>query len=187
MMRRLGVCILLGLVTISAMSQPAAEASLPNRETVQARGQELKVQRDALENDYKAKLRQCYQEFNVASCRNDARDKYVVAHRALRKLEVEQAAQERQIQAHDARQRLIERQNDAAQRAQEASRAQEAAKDRAANNAQKQSDHIPESSKRFQFDEKQREAQQRREELIRRERERDKPRSAPLPPMGGQP
>lgn len=187
MMRAWSVSILIGLATTWTWAQPASDAGLPDRAAVSARGLELQAQRDALDKDYKAKLKQCYQEFNVSACRNEARENYTVAHRALRKLEVEQGAQERQIKAADARQRLSERQTEATERAQDAQRAQQAAADRAANNAQKQSDHIPEATKRAQYDQKQREAEQRREELAKRERQREKPRSAPLPVQGGTP
>ena len=185
MMRAWSVSIFLSLATVWSSAQPASEADLPDRAALSARGAELKAQRDALERDYKAKLKQCYQEFNVTACRNEARENYTVAHRALRKLEVAQGTQERKIQASDARQRLSERQTEATERAQDAQRAQQAAADRATNNAQKQSDHIPEATKRAQYDQKQREAEQRREDLAKRERQREKPRSAPLPAPGG--
>lgn len=172
----------------AAQAQTPANAptTLPNAEVVSARGLELKKQREALESGYKQQLKQCYQEFNVTGCRNDAREKYVVAHRALSKLELENASQERAIQANQARQRLLERQTEAAERAGEAEKAQQAAIERANRHANKQAEHAPEASKRGQFDEKQRDAQERRQEVERRarERERDKPRAAPLPAPG---
>ena len=184
-MTRFGFILLAGLVWGSA-APAQTPAALPNADAVSARGTELKKQRDALESSYKQQLKQCYQEFNVTGCRNDAREKYVVAHRALSKLELDNASQERAIQAHQARQRLADRQAEAAERALEAEKAKQASVDRANHNANKQADHVPDASKRGQFDEKQRDAQERRQEVERRarERERDKPRAAPLPAPG---
>lgn len=178
---------LIALSLIGMACAVTAQEVLPNRDAVHAKGQELKIQRDTLEAGYKQALKQCYQEFNVTSCRNQAREKYVVSHRTLRKQEVEHAAQERQIQAADARQRRAERQAEAASHAEDAQRAQQASAERAAHNAQKQTDHVPDASKRSQYDEKIEDAQRRREDAQRRAKERDKPRAAPLPAMGGTP
>ena len=84
---------------------------------------------------------------------------------------------------------MADRQAEAADRAREAERAQQSSIERAARNAEKQADHVPEASKRSQFEEKQADAQQRKEEVARRarEREKDKPRAAPLPAVGGKP
>ena len=161
--------------------EPMSDA---DREALSAKGRELKAQRNALDARYRGELKQCYQEFNVTACRNEAREKYAVDHRELSKREQAQAAQERRVSADDARRRLAQRQNESADREREAQRAQQESIDRAQRNADKQNDHAPEASKRSQFDEKQRDAQQRREEIQRRERERDKPRAAPLPAVG---
>lgn len=182
---------LIGLVMAwtSVHAQTPTQESDVDKVALNERGRALKAERDALEKSYKAQLKQCYQEFNVTSCRNEAREKYVVSNRALQKRENEQSTQERHVQAQEARQRLADRQAEAADRAREAERAQQSSIERAARNAEKQADHVPEASKRSQFEEKQADAQQRREEVARRarEREKDKPRAAPLPPVGGKP
>jgi hypothetical protein len=166
-----------------AQPAPAAPGTLPDPAAVAARGRELQTQRDALESGYTQQLKQCYQEFNVTGCRNAARERYVVAHRALTQRELEHTAQERALNAQNARQRLADKQQEAADKAREADKAQQAAVDRAERNANKQTDHAPEASKRSQFDEKQRDAQERRKDVEQRarDRERDKPRAAPLP------
>ena len=190
-MRRLwGLCLFFtwAISTNMALAQdgnkPASSNTtpMPNRESVAARGLELKSQREKLEQDYKAQTKQCYQAFNVTDCRIQAREQYTVSHRALRKLEVEQAAQERQIKTQDAQQRLSERDRQNQQRQTDAQQAQGESAERANNLARKQSDHLQgHDNKRSQFEDKQRDAQQHREEVQRRTRERDKPRATPLP------
>ena len=171
----------------TASAQTSVASTAAQRDAANARGLELKSQRDTLEAGYRQQLKQCYQMFDVTRCRNEAREQYTVAHRALSKLENEHAGQVRHLDAQDARQRLMDRQADATQRAQEAERAQQQSQDRALRNADKQNDHAPESSKRSQFDEKQRDAQERRLEVERRAREREKPRAAGLPAPGAKP
>ena len=60
-----------------AETPPAADA-------LTARGAALQSQRDALESRYKQTVRDCYQQFNVTDCRNQARERYIAEHRALR-------------------------------------------------------------------------------------------------------
>jgi len=187
-MKRCVITVLVWAVTSLgaplAAQQPTVDASTLDPVAVSAWGRDLKSKRDTLENRYKEELKQCYQRFNVTGCRDEARERYVIEHRALTKLELDQAAQQRALDAADARQRLSERQAEAQDRAREAERAQQEAVERANRNASKQTDHIPESSKRGEYEEKQRDAQERRKESERRAREREKPRAAPLPAPG---
>lgn len=188
-MTRIGFFFLTACLMTAAQAQVQAQVpgELPQRDEVQARGRALQQERDALESQYKQQLKQCYQDFDVTRCRNAAREAYVVQHRALRNRENAQAADARLLDAEAARQRLRDKQNDALDRARAAEQAQQNAAQRATQNTNKQSDHQPDASKRSQFDEKQREAVERRQEVDRRAREREKPRAAPLPSPTGQP
>ena len=166
---------------------PSSEAvtSVPSQAEREARGRELEARRSAIEGEYKQAMRYCYQQFDVVSCRNQAREKRIAANNLLRKDEQAHNAQERQIKAAEAQQRLLDKQQEALERAQDAQRAVEDAKSRAQRNAEKQGEHTPPASKRSSFDEKQRDAAEHRADVERRAREREKPRSAPLPPPEG--
>ncbi len=90
---------------------------------------------------------------------------------------------ERQIRTEEAKQRLVERQSEAKLKKDEADRAEAiaAAKERANANAQKQIDHALKGTKRGEFEQKQRDAEQHRENVARKLRERNKEPAAPLP------
>ena len=131
-------------------------------------------------------MKQCYQKFDVVSCKIKARDRRIEARTALRREELPFKAMERQIKTEEARQRLAERQSEAKLKKDEADRAESVAgaKDRADANAQKQIEHALQGSKRGDYEQKQREAAQHREDVAKRLRERNKEPAAPLPVPG---
>jgi hypothetical protein len=174
--------------TIAAASSPAVAViqtnADPSREAARnAERQRLTVARQNLEDDYKQAMRLCYQNFDVTSCRLKARDRRIEANAVLRKEELRFNAQERQIQAEDARRALAERNSEAEQKKAEAERAAAiaASKERADANAQKQMDHALQGTKRGDYDQKQREAAQHRADVEKKLRDRHKEPAAPLP------
>ena len=158
-------------------------ADFPSEEERNAERSRLSRERQALEEQYKRDMQQCYQNFDVTSCRLKARDRRIEANALLRKDELKFNAQERQIHAIDARRNLAERTSEAEQKKSEAERAAAiaASKDRADANAQKQIEHALQGTKRGDFEQKQREAAQRREEAAKKIRERKGEPAAPLP------
>ena len=158
-------------------------ADFPSEEERSAERSRLSRERQALEEQYKRDMQQCYQNFDVTSCRLKARDRRIEANALLRKDELKFNAQERQIHAIDARRNLAERTSEAEQKKSEAERAAAiaASKDRADANAQKQIEHALQGTKRGDFEQKQREAAQRREEAAKKIRERKGEPAAPLP------
>ena len=171
------------------MAALAGAETPPAADALAARGAALQSQRDALESRYKQTVRDCYQQFNVTDCRNQARERYIAEHRALREQELQHHAQERQTRTATAHERLQTKQLDAADRAREAERASQAAQGRQQEQQRKQSDHDASGSRRVETLERQEDARAHRAEVERRarERERDKPRAAPLPSPTGTP
>jgi hypothetical protein len=163
-------------VTSDATEQRDAE-----RELERAR---LTAARQALEDQYKQELAQCYQKFDVTSCRLKARDRRIDADTLLRVDELRFNAQERQIQSENTRRSLAERNSEAEQKKAEADRAAAilAAKERADANAQKQLDHALKGTKRGDYEQKLRDAAQHREDVAKKLRERKGEPAAPLPP-----
>lgn len=158
----------------------------PSEETRAQERQRLDQISQQIEDQYKQDMKQCYQQFDVTSCKLKARDRRIEAKAALRKEELPFKAMERQIKTEEARQRLAERQSEAKLKKEEADRAEAiaAAKDRADANAQKQIDHALKGSKRGEYEQKQREAEQHREDVAKKLRERNKEPAAPLPVPG---
>jgi hypothetical protein len=155
---------------------PSEEARAQERQRLDQKGQ-------LLEDQYKQDMTQCYQQFDVVSCKIKARDRRIAAKAALRKEELPFKEMERQIRTEEAKQRLVERQSEAKLKKDEADRAEAiaAAKERANANAQKQIDHALKGTKRGEFEQKQRDAEQHRENVARKLRERNKEPAAPLP------
>jgi colicin import membrane protein len=154
--------------------------------TQEAREQErvrLDAARQELEAQYNAALKQCYQQFDVTSCRLKARDRRIEANQALRKEELNFNAVERHVKFEDAKRRLEERNSEASRKDAEAQRAQAiaAAKERADANSQKQIDHALQGTKRGEYEQKQRDAAQHRADVEKKLRERTKEPAAPLP------
>ncbi len=143
----------------------------------------LTRQRQALEDQYKQDMKLCYQNFDVTRCRLQARERRIEANEALRKEELRFNAQERQIHADQSRRSLTERTSEMERKKAEAERAASiaASKERADANAQKQIDHALQGTKRGEYEQKQREATQRRSDLEKKQRERNKEPAAPLP------
>jgi hypothetical protein len=158
---------------------PSEEARAQERQRLDQKSQQI-------EEQYKQDMKLCYQQFDVVSCKIKARDRRIEAKAALRKEELPFKAMERQIKTEDAKQKLAERQSEAKLKKDEAERAEAiaAAKDRADANAQKQIDHALKGTKRGDYEQKQREAAQHREDVAKKLRERDKEPAAPLPVPG---
>jgi hypothetical protein len=158
---------------------PSEEARAQERQRLDQKSQQI-------EEQYKQDMKLCYQQFDVVSCKIKARDRRIEAKAALRKEELPFKAMERQIKTEDAKQKLAERQSEAKLKKDEADRAEAiaAAKDRADANAQKQIDHALKGTKRGDYEQKQREAAQHREDVAKKLRERDKEPAAPLPVPG---
>jgi HD-GYP domain-containing protein (c-di-GMP phosphodiesterase class II) len=150
-------------VAVDAAQQ--ADTRFPSEEERNEERSRLSRERQALEEQYKRDMQQCYQNFDVTSCRLKARNRRIEANSVLRKDELRFNAQERQIHAMDARRTA----------------AIAASKDRADVNAQKQIDHALQGTKRGEFEQKQREAAQRREDAAKKIRERKGEPAAPLP------
>ena len=158
---------------------PSEEARAQERQRLDQKSQQI-------EDQYKQDMKLCYQQFDVVSCKIKARDRRIEAKAALRKEELPFKAMERQIKTEDAKQKLAERQSEAKLKKDEADRAEAiaAAKDRADANAQKQIDHALKGTKRGDYEQKQREAAQHREDVAKKLRERNKEPAAPLPVPG---
>ena len=170
-------------VTSPAVASASAAHTFPSEVERNEERERLSRERQALEDQYKSDMMQCYQKFDVTSCRLKARERRIQANASLRKDELRFNAQERQIHANEARRSLAERTSEAEQKKSEAERAATvaAAKDRADANAQKQIDHALQGTKRGEYEQKQREAVQHREDVAKKIRERKGEPAAPLP------
>jgi hypothetical protein len=168
------------MAVVAASQAPPSFPSEAERSEERLR---LSSERQALEEQYKSDMTQCYQNFDVTSCRLKARERRIGANTLLRKEELRFNAQERQIHAIEVRRNLAERNSEAEQKKAEADRAASiaAAKDRADANAQKQIDHALQGTKRGEYEQKQREAAQHRADIEKKLRERSKDAAAPLP------
>lgn len=175
-----------GEPTTQAVTAASQAFVYPSEEARAQERQRLDQISQQIEDQYKQEMKQCYQQFDVTSCKLKARDRRIEAKAALRKEELPFKAMERQIKTEEARQRLAERQSEAKLKKEEADRAEAiaAAKDRADANAQKQIDHALKGSKRGEYEQKQREAEQHREDVAKKLRERNKEPAAPLPVPG---
>jgi colicin import membrane protein len=164
----------------------ACAEEFPSLEERQATDARLQARRNAIDAEYKQALKDCYQKFNVNGCRYDARERRIAADKALRPEELAYKAMERRIHADEARQRLEEKNGEAAQKEAEAKRAQalEERKQRASEAEQKQIDHELKGTRRGEYDERVREAQEHRANVEKRLRERNKAPAAPLPVPG---
>ena len=166
--------------------ETSVNASMPTPQERQAEGQRLLAARQQIDTDYQKELKGCYQNFDVTSCRLQARERRIQANAALRQEELRYNASERRIQAAEAMQRTDEKNSEAKQKEMQAERAQaiQARKDKAEANAQKLIDHELQGTKRGEYEQKQRDAAQHRADLEKKVRERTKEPSAPLPVPG---
>ncbi len=160
-----------------------ADEGLATEEARQLERDRLTKARQQLEEQYNQAITRCYQAFDVNSCRLQARDRRIDANNVLRKEEISFNKLERQIQTEEAKKKLADRTSEAELQRLEAERAERvaASKERAEVNAQKQTDHTLQGSKRGEYEQKQREAAQRRADLEKKIRERSKEPAAPLP------
>ena len=131
-------------------------------------------------------MKQCYQNFDVTSCRIEARDRRIEANKILRKDELRFNALERQIHAEETRGSIAERNSEAQTKDAEARRAASiaASKETADENAKKQIEHALQGTKRGEYELRQREAAQHKADLEKKLRERNKEPAAPLPRPG---
>ncbi|WP_310626087.1 hypothetical protein [Limnohabitans sp.] len=198
-MKKIGLSWLLCVVTAVALAQPSVDAVLsasapvvaanqsaaafPSEDERNFKSADLSRRRQQLDDQYRQEMKQCYQNFDVNSCRLQARDRRIQANAALRKEELHFNAIERQIQGDEAIRSLAERNSEAERKKAEAERAAAiaAAKERTDVNAQKQIDHALQGTKRGEYEQKQREAAQRRVDAEKKLRERNKEPAAPLP------
>jgi hypothetical protein len=142
---------------------------------VLAQTEQLQARRAAMEQAYKQDMAVCYQRFDVVSCRNAAREKRIETNAALRKDELAHNALERQRAADEAQRRADEKQRDAQDKAMEASTRETNPK------TSPKPQPINDNSQRAAYEQKQREAAERRSNIDKRLSERDKPPAAPLP------
>lgn len=160
-----------------------ATAGFPSQAERSAERTRLSGERQALENQYKEDMKECYQKFDVTRCRLQARERRIEANVTLRQEELRFKALERKIHALEVRRNLSERNSDAERKKTEADRAAAiaASKERADGNAQKQIDHALQGTKRGEYEQKQRDAAQHRADVEKKLRERSKDAAAPLP------
>lgn len=173
-------------VATPAVASASAAHAFPSDEERAAERQRLDQKSQQIEDQYKQDMTQCYQRFDVVSCKIKARDRRIEAKAALRKEELPFKAMERHIKTDEAKQKLADRQSEAKLKKDEADRAEAiaAAKDRADANAQKQIDHALKGTKRGDYEQKQRDAAQHRADVEKKQRERSKEPAAPLPVPG---
>lgn len=162
------------------------QADFPSDIERSAERTRLTIARQQLEDQYKKEIKQCYQNFDVTSCRIQARDRRIELNTALRQQELRFNAQERLIHAEETRRSIADRNSEATMKEAEAQRAAaiSASKDRADSNAQKQIDHALQGTKRGEYEQRQREASQHKVDLEKKLRERNKEPAAPLPVPG---
>jgi hypothetical protein len=179
-----------GAQDAAPLKTDAVNVSLPDTDSAAERATQrlqLAERRQQLETDYNEAMKLCYQKFDVTSCRLDARERRLQANAVLRKDEITFNTVDRRLRAEEAERRSAE--NDTAARDREQTRKTEAAdnaKALADRAAQKQADHAARGQQRDAYDQKQREAAQRRADSEQKRRERAKP-SAALPSPGTAP
>lgn len=145
---------------------------------VLAQTEQLQSRRAAIEQTYQQDMAVCYQRFDVVSCRNEAREKRIQTSAALRKDELAHNARERQLAAQEAQRRSDEKLRESEEKAIDAA-AREAQPQNSTRSPQLKQSH--DNSERAAYEQKQREAAERRSSIEKRLRERDKPPAAPLP------
>lgn len=140
--------------------------------------QQLQARRAAIEQTYQQDMAVCYQRFDVVSCRNEAREKRIEANAALRKDELVHNARERQLAAQEAQRRTDEKLREAQEKAMDVASRETPVQN---NTRSPQAQQSHDNSERAAYEQKQREAAERRNSIEKRLRERDKPPAAPLP------
>jgi hypothetical protein len=160
----------------NALSMLLCATSMP----VIAQTEQLQTRRAAMEQAYQQDMAVCYQRFDVVSCRNEAREKRIATNAALRKDELAHNASERQRAADEAQRRADEKLRDAQQKAMEAA-AHDASPSSQSHPLTASTQTAKDNSQRAAYEQKQREAAERRDSMEKRLRERNKPPAAPLP------
>ena len=97
----------------SAVGAASHAAVFPSEEARAQERQRLDQKKQQIDDQYKQDMKQCYQQFDVVSCKIKARDHRIEAKAALRKEELPFKVMERQIKTEEAKQRLAERQSEA--------------------------------------------------------------------------
>jgi colicin import membrane protein len=177
------VCVACHWVSLAQTQNPA---STPTIEARQEEGQRLSALRHKLDDTYQQELKACYQNFDVTSCRIQARERRIQANATLRKDELRYNASERRIQAAEVLQRTAEKNTEAKLKEEQAQRAQaiQARQERTDANKQKQIEHELQGTKRGEYEQKQGEAAQHRADVEKKLRDRVKEPAAPLPVPG---
>jgi hypothetical protein len=186
------VCCL-GMTVLPALAQADRSASAldesrtsrqspePDQKDRQAQGVQLQARRAALEKTYQEDIALCYQQFDVTGCRNVAREKRIEANAVLRKDELAYNARERRIASEEAQRRLDDKQLEAQRKTQEVALTDASLPRQSTRSTEVAVQQRNESSQRAAYEKKQREAIERRSNIEKRLRERDKPPAAPLP------
>ena len=160
------------------------QAQWPSEQERQAQSASLDARRQALEDRYNQDMRLCYQQFNVTTCRLEARDRRIEANTQLRKDELAHKDLERKITTEQAKLRMAERAAEQEQRQKEREQAVQETQEREQRQAAKLADHEAQGGKREAYEQKQREAQAHRDNLEQKRRERNQPAAAPMPAPG---
>ena len=164
----------------------ACAEEFPTQEERKATNDQLQARRNAIDAEYKQALIECYQKFDVNSCRVDARERRIAADKALRPEELAYKAMERRIHADETRRSLEDKNSEARKKEAEALRTQalEDRKQRVSEAERKQIEQELKGTKRGEYDERLRQAKEHREEVEKRLRERTPSSAAPLPVPG---
>lgn len=165
----------------------AVQAQWSSPDELKAQSAVLDARRLALDDQYKQEMRLCYQNFDVTSCRLQARDKQIQANAQLRKDELAHKNLERQIKSAQAQQRSLERDSQEQQQQADREQAVKAAREREQSQADKLSEHAAKGGQREAYEQKQREAQTHRDDLEKMRRERNANPAKPLPVPGTAP
>ena len=164
----------------------ALAEEFPSEQERVAISQRLSERRQAIETEYKKALKACYQNFDVNTCRIEARERRIQADKALRPEELTFNAMERRIHAQEERQRLAEKNSEAQQKDAQAQRAQalQAHQQHVDAVEQKRVEQDLKGTHRGDYLEHQREIQEHRASVEKRQRERTKAPADPLPVPG---
>jgi hypothetical protein len=167
---------------VAPLSQASARAAsdvLQEFPSASERSEErarLARERQSLEDQYKFDMAQCYQNFDVNTCRLNARERRIAGHALLRQDELRFNAQERKIHALEVKRNLAKRNVEAEQKNMPIERADP--------RNPKKNDSESQLTKRAEYEQKQREAAQHRSDVEKKLRERNKEPAAPLPVPG---
>lgn len=83
-----GLWALFGWVAVAGMAMAQTDTDLLQGLDVDAERRRLRAEKDAVEADYKAALKACYQKFAANACKQDALDEKIKRGNALRQQEI---------------------------------------------------------------------------------------------------